>query len=294
MKKKLTLRNKRAITGYLFIMPFILGFIFLFLMPLVKSIQFSFNELRMSDKGYELIPVGLEYYKKALTIDPEFNRLLVESTLGTMMTVPIVIMFSFFAASLLNQSFRGRTIARAMFFLPVIVSTSAITGDFLMQAVSGTTGNQAQFTDATRYIIMLLMKTNLSPQFVMYIATAVENIYQVINASGIQIIIFLAGLQSIPASVYEAASMEGATAWESFWKITFPMISSLILVNTIYSIVDTFTKNNNAVISKISNELTQNIDYGYSSAMSWLYCIAILILLGVVSAIISKRVFYYE
>lgn len=295
MKKiKLSLTSRRALTGYLFILPFLLGFIFLFLTPMIQSIRFSFNEIQIIDNGYKLVGVGLKYYKKALTIDPVFNRLLIESVGSMLLSVPIIIIFSLFVASILNQKFAGRTLARAIFFLPVIVATSVVAGDFLMEAQELDTLQVEQFSQAAQYLINLLSKANINMNFIMYIVTAVENIYSIINASGIQIIIFLAGLQSISPSVYEAASMEGATSWESFWKITFPIISPLIIVNVLYSIIDTFTKNNNEIMLKIREAMVVNLDYGYSSAMSWIHSVAIVVFLYVIILTISKRVFYYE
>lgn len=295
MKKiKLSLTSRRALTGYLFILPFLLGFLFLFLTPMIQSIRFSFNEIQMVDNGYKLVGVGLEYYKKALTIDPRFNRLLIQSVGSMLLSVPIIIIFSLFIASILNQRFTGRTFARAIFFLPVIVATSVVAGDFMMEASETDVLQVEQFSQAAQYLIGLLSRANMNMTFVMYIVTAVENIYAIINASGIQIIIFLAGLQSISPSVYEAASMEGATSWESFWKITFPIISPLIIVNVLYSIIDTFTKNNNEIMLKIREAMVVHLDYGYSSAMSWIHSLAIITVLYVIIFSLSKRVVYYD
>lgn len=295
-RKSLTLAQKQEISGYLFISPFILGFLLLFLMPLIQSISYSVSELKMGIDGFELVPVQWANYEKALFIDPDFIRTLVESVGQMFFDVPIILIFSFFAATLLNQNFKGRGIVRVIFFLPVI----------MVSGVIGSTNTAAMIREGMQMeseqsAIMMstaladfLLQMEMSPQFTMYIMKAVDGISDVVVQSGVQILVFLAGLQSIPSSLYESASIEGATAWESFWKITFPMIGSLILVNTVYTIVNSFTSSKNEVIRMIKNVISQNIDYGLASAMSWIYFIVIALAVSIAMVCISKRVFYHE
>lgn len=295
-RKSLTLAQKQEISGYLFISPFILGFLVLFLMPLIQSISYSVSELKMGIDGFELVPVQWANYEKALFIDPDFIRTLVESVGQMFFDVPIILIFSFFAATLLNQNFKGRGIVRVIFFLPVI----------MVSGVIGSTNTAAMIREGMQMeseqsAIMMstaladfLLQMEMSPQFTMYIMKAVDGISDVVVQSGVQILVFLAGLQSIPSSLYESASIEGATAWESFWKITFPMIGSLILVNTVYTIVNSFTSSKNEVIRMIKNVISQNIDYGLASAMSWIYFIVIALIVSIAMVCISKRVFYHE
>ncbi len=122
----------------------------------------------------------------------------------------------------------------------------------------------------------------------------IDNIYDVAISSGIQIIIFLSGLQTISASMYEAADIEGCTKWESLWKITFPMVSSLFLVNWIYTVVDFCMRSDNEVIEKITTYMNVNLNYGLASAMSWTYFVLVMAIIGVSSIIISKGVYYYD
>lgn len=295
-RKSLTLAQKQEISGYLFISPFIVGFLLLFLMPLIQSISYSVSELKMGLEGFELVPVQWANYEKALFIDPDFIRTLVESVGQMFFDVPIILIFSFFAATLLNQNFKGRGIVRVIFFLPVI----------MVSGVIGSTNTAAMIREGMQMeseqsAIMMstaladfLLQMEMSPQFTMYIMKAVDGISDVVVQSGVQILVFLAGLQSIPSSLYESASIEGATAWESFWKITFPMIGSLILVNTVYTIVNSFTSSKNEVIRMIKNVISQNIDYGLASAMSWIYFIVIALIVSIAMGCISKRVFYHE
>ena len=295
-RKSLTLAQKQEISGYLFISPFILGFLLLFLMPLIQSISYSVSELKMGIDGFELVPVQWANYEKALFIDPDFIRTLVESVGQMFFDVPIILIFSFFAATLLNQNFKGRGIVRVIFFLPVIMVSGVIgsTNTAAMIRESMQMESEQSAIMMSTALADFLLQMEMSLQFTMYIMKAVDGISDVVVQSGVQILVFLAGLQSIPSSLYESASIEGATAWESFWKITFPMIGSLILVNTVYTIVNSFTSSKNEVIRMIKNVISQNIDYGLASAMSWIYFIVIALIVSIAMVCISKRVFYHE
>jgi ABC-type sugar transport system permease subunit len=140
----------------------------------------------------------------------------------------------------------------------------------------------------------LMEYTSLPNSVISVLSSAVNGLYDIIIVSGVQILIFLAGLQSISPSLYEASSMEGATQWENFWKITFPMISPLILVNSIYTVIDLFTNETNEMMTEIKNTIFKEIDYGYGSAMAWIYFVCIVVILALVGGIISRRVFYYD
>ena len=126
------------------------------------------------------------------------------------------------------------------------------------------------------------------------IFTMIDSIYDIVMASGIQIIVFLSGLQAISPSLYEAADVEGCSGWESFWKITFPMVSPLLLVNCIYTIIDFFMKNDNKVMELIYQVTYQDMKFGVSSAMSWIYFGIALAFIGVSSFIITRAVKSYE
>ncbi|MBZ4666700.1 sugar ABC transporter permease [Mahella sp.] len=302
-KHRLTLEGKKAITGYMFIAPFLVGLFVFFIYPLIQSIIFSFHDLEVTATGYKLTYAGLNNFRRAFFVDPDFRRILVESITQMITDVPLIVMFSFFAATLLNQEFKGRAFARAVFFLPVILTSGVIVAiensDMLLNMArssfeeEATTGAAASVVQALE-LRRLLMQTRLDPRFIGYITGAIDNIYQVVTASGVQILVFLAGLQTISPSLYEAAIVEGATGWEKFWKITFPMISPLILVNVVYSIIDSFTRPTNQVMQMIMDAAFRQSSYGYSSAIAWVYFIAIMLILGIAVGIISRWVFYQE
>lgn len=295
---KLSLSAKKAMMGYVFVSPFIIGLLTFFLFPMIQSIVFSLNQLEVTNGGYKLIPNGWEYYHRAMNIHPTFKRYLIEAVMSMVTNVPLIVIFSFFAANLLNQRFKGRMTARAIFFLPVILTSGIIltveNGDLLQNSLSVGDAANAHGIGRSMDLARMLLQSKLDPRFIGYITGAVDHIYEIVVASGVQILVFLAGLQSIPPSLFEASNIEGATGWENFWKITFPMVSPLILVNTVYSIIDAFTSSSNEVMKLVRNVAFVENNYGFSSAMSWIYFVTIMSVLGIVIWIISKNVFYYE
>lgn len=212
--------------------------------------------------------------------------------------VPTTLIVSFFMALLLNQSFKGRGLVRAIFFLPVILSSGVLVGleynNSLLSGMQEYISNNTQTANITTVLEEILSNSGFGKRFLTVVFDIVNNVYDVVIASGIQIIIFLSGLQTISKSMYEAATIEGCTAWESFWKITLPMVSSVILVNVIYTIVDFFMKTDSEVMTKISENMIQKMDYGFSSAMAWIYFAAVVLIIVVFSAITSRWVYYYE
>lgn len=297
----LSLVGKEAIAGLLFIIPFLVGFFGNFLPLIIESIKFSLSNMEVTSSGYVLSQAGnngFEHYIRLLTIDPDFNQMLLRSLGEMALKVPLVIIFSFFAANLLNQEFKGRAIARSIFFFPVILTSGVILGlensDLLVRTLSDTGANVDDTEAVLNVVYFIRTYTDLPMSIINYLTSAINGIYDIIIASGVQILIFLAALQSISPSLYEASSIEGATKWESFWKITFPMVSPIILVNSVYTIIDTFTNETNEMMSEIKSTIFTEIKYGYGSAMAWFYFICIAIVLAVVGSIISRKVFYYD
>lgn len=302
MKKKKSkvagLQRRKAISGYLFISPFIIGFLAFMIQPLCQSLYMSFCDVQVSPQGITNVFWGLTNFKRAFTIDTEFNRLLTEEISRMMINSLATMVFSFFVALILNQKFKGRALVRAIFFLPVILSSGVILGvetnNALLASVESMveeTTNTASITDTIKDI---LVTTGVGARAFETVFDIVDGIYDVAIASGIQIIIFLSGLQTISTNMYEAAAIEGCTAWESLWKITFPMISSLFLVNWIYTIVDYCMRSDNKVLDKISDQMIAFINYGFASAMSWIYFLIVMAIIGITSFIISKGVYYYD
>lgn len=300
-RKKKTLAFKNAVAGYLFIAPFIIGFIVFMIVPLGQSLMMTFNEVTpMSDgTGFAMDWVGIKNYKDAFTVDPEFVPFLISEITTMLINTPATLIFSFFIALLLNQTFKGRGAVRAIFFLPVILSSGVIVGieynNALLQDMKDVIADTSNDASITGVLESILVTSDSSPTGILfgYVFDIINQVYDIAIASGIQIIMFLSALQTISPSMFEAAKIEGCTAWESFWKITFPMVSSMILVNIVYTVIDFFLKTDNTVMTKISEEVGK-LSYGFSSAMAWVYFLCVIIILGIVSLIISKRVYYYE
>jgi ABC-type sugar transport system permease subunit len=260
---------------------------------------FSKVRIDIIKNGFDMEFTGLENLKRVFMIDPEFNRLLTEELWRMVLIVPAIIIFSLFIALILNQEFKARGFVRAVFFLPVILSSGIMIGletnNSLLSSMAETIkeGNLLK-ASITGVLEDILVSEGAASDFMKYIFVIVNQIYDIAMASGIQIIIFLSALQTIPASMFEAAEIEGATGWECFWKITFPMVSPLILVNVVYSVVDYFIRTDNLVMEKINITLIQRLDFSFSTAMAWVYFLTVMIIIGTAVGLISKKVYYYE
>ena len=304
-KKPASLDAKKARAGWLFVLPFVIGFIILYIPMLVSSIEFSFSKIHVLGKaGYALEFIGLENYRDAIFSDAEFVRTLTESIKQLVLDVPAIVIFSLFMAIVLNQKMLGRAVFRAIFFIPVILATGLIDqidqGNAAMNYMNsggidtGAGGAESEGLINTMDITNLLGNMVIGTELVEYVVGIVNNIFNIVNRSGVQMLIFLSGLQSISPAIYESCKMDGATGWETFWKITFPMISPMILVNTIYTVIDSFTSESNVVmryINRVYNTGTIR-PRELSSAMSWIYFVLVLALIGLVTLFVSAFVFY--
>ena len=298
VKKLKGLRKRNAISGYLFILPFIVGFLAFMVKPFFQSLYMSFCNVELGAGSFKMGFAGIANYLRAFTVDTEFNRLLAEEIWRMSYNALAIMVFSFFVALVLNQKFKGRAFVRAVFFLPVILSSGVILGieydNSLLASVQDTIQQSTGNASITGVIEEILMTSGIGGEVFDIVFESVDGVYDVAIASGIQIIIFLSGLQTISASMYEAAEIDGCTKWESLWKITFPMISPLFLVNWIYTIVDFCMRSDNAVIEKISDTMIVDLNYGFDSAMSWIYFLVVILIIGISSLIISKGVYYYD
>lgn len=293
-RKGLTLSQRRDRIGYVFILPWIIGFIFLFMVPAVQSLMYSFSNVNVTANGMKLDFIGFDNFIKAFTQDAEFPRELVNS-IGTMIyEVPIIAFFSMFIAGMLNQKFKGRTAARILFFLPVIIASGAtieiLTQGGMSTSVSGGTSIYMSYDNA---LFDMLMNAGFNMQLVDYLTAIVSKIFDITWKSGIQILLYLSALQGIPSSYYEVSSLEGATAWEEFWKITFPLLSPMTLVCVIYSIIDSFTDYQNTVMQLVDKSY-KALNYGYSAAQAWVYFLLIFIIIGLVNKLIFRNTVYTE
>jgi ABC-type sugar transport system permease subunit len=295
--KRLTYAQQKSLWGVLYVLPWLLGFVFFFVVPLILSFRYSLSSIEATSEGMNIQFVGMANYVEALTVNPNFNRTLTESVINMVVNVPLIIIFSLFLAVLLNQKFIGRSIARAIFFLPVILASGVIANlesSSLVQAIMDQNAASGGPIHALRAFELerMMLEIGVSETIVNYLTGAVDRIYQIISESGVQILIFLAGIQTISPQLYEASKIEGATGYEAFWKITFPMVSPLILVNVVYTIIDSFSRND--MTDLIISTGFDNFNFGLSSAMAWIYFAIIMFILLLTTYFVSKRVFYQE
>lgn len=299
-----SLDKRKARAGWIFVLPFVIGFLIIYLPIIFESIMYTFYRINvLSGGGYDLEAVGWDNYIQALFVDPKFVQTLLTGLQELIFSVPAILVFSLFMAVLLNQKMAGRAAFRAIFFIPVILATGLmesiesqnILSDY-MEDESGITtgagtGAAAEIVSAMD-IQVLFQNMRVGHELAEYAAAAVNNIFNIVNRSGVQMLIFLAGLQSISPAIYESCQIDGATGWETFWKITFPMISPMILVNAVYTIIDSFTTESNSVMKFIEAAYQQSNGREVSSAMAWIYFLIVMLIIAAVAGIMSAFVFY--
>lgn len=277
MKRK----NKKSLCGYGFIGLWLFGTVIFFLIPLVKSLIYSFSEVKI-DSGKTITEfVGFEKYIKILTEDEKYTEYLVNMVAETLWKTPVIIIFSLFIAVILNQKFRGRTFARAVFFMPVIIVTGSA-----YKIITGNINSAGNFstlfsTDFMGNFLEFIGIYGVSDKVNNFISAVADNIYGIVWNSGIQILLFLSALQNIPSSVREASLIDGATAWEFFWKITVPYIKPFILANIIFTVIDTFTNPLNTVMERTA-KMRNQWAFGEAAAMMWFYFMIIMIIISAV------------
>ena len=300
-KKAASLDKKKARAGWLFVLPFVIGFIVLYIPIVFNSIKSS---LILGNPDANIFKAYYDAFFGEKTT--EFKEILFSGIGDIVLDIPMILFFSLFMAVLLNQKMAGRAAFRAIFFVPVILSTgiiAAIDASAIVEAMDSTEGiddgsgesTAGQIVDAVD-MQRLFNGISVTDGMLKYVTDAINDIFNIVNRSGVQMLIFLAGLQSISPAIYESVQIDGATAWETFWKITFPMISPMILVNAVYTVIDAFT-NENAVMSYISTVSASNNaaeSVAIRSAMSWIYFLLVIAILGVLVAVLSAYTFYQK
>jgi len=343
--ERLTNPQRKALWGIIFVIPLCIGFVYFFLIPFILTLRYSLSYVaKFSDApGLTCINVGINnyiYIFKEYVMngsytsyeDYPFWRVLVSSGMDILTDLPIILIFSLIMAVVLNSKFRGRTFVRAVFFMPVIFNSQAI--DIAVAARSSMSAiieaNAQTVFDTMFSFKDFLLAANMPAQLVTFLSNASKKIYDIISYSGIQILIFLSAIQSVPTHLYEAAKMEGCTAYEMFWKITFPMVSPMLLTSAVYTIVDSYTRSIMvSLINAYSYTTEQSVTlgegltgkaldlynqhkflgrteeyvigeyeklskYGIGAGMSLLYSLLVLCVIGLVMLILSKVVFYYD
>lgn len=283
MKRKgLTMHGRNALTGSIFVLPWVIGFLIFTLYPIIYSIALSLNDVSIStEAGMQLTWKGFDYYYEALRIDTTFLTALGNNVLFICCATPIVLVFSLIIAILLNKSFVGRTIFRVLFFLPVII----MSGSVIQELLGSYTIDFATMSETVYNFLNTLPEFFRKPIFF-----ALENLVLILWYSGVQILLFLAGLQKVGRTLYEAAEIDGAGAWQKFWKITLPHVKPMILLNAIYTVMEIANSANNEVTNKISSHMFEvNRPFSFSAAMSWIYFLTVCGLLLVILILFGGR-----
>lgn len=284
--------KKKQLYGFLFVLPWILGFILFFAGPLISSLNYSFHNMELTADGLKGTFVGWDNFNYAIFKDPAFIREAVNSFVNMFYGVPLILVYSLFVAVLLKHKFRGRGFMRAISFLPVIIASGVLMQilkeDVFSEGMRG--GVESVYLFGGAGINNILNELGFGPQLIEVFNNIIARIFDLTWRSGVQVLLFLAGLHAIPGDLYEASSVEGARPWEQFWKITLPMLMPIMLLNVIYTIIDTFTDYGNGVIRMIYNTAFSQVRFGYSSALSWLYCLAIALFLGIAYLLLKKQI----
>ncbi|MDP4146938.1 MAG: sugar ABC transporter permease [Bacillota bacterium] len=273
MKKPITIETRRKIEGLAFISLWVIGLVLFWIYPLIYSFLMSLNEVTIMTDRLQFKFIGLTNFKKALFQDADIPNTFIQFIQQSIVIIPIIVVFALVIALLLNQKLKGRGIIRGIFFLPVVLTSGNLINELAGQKqgsinflVSVTSNNMFSF---------------LGPTWETTINNILANFLIILWYSGIQMLILIAGMQSISPSIYEAAKIDGANGWEIFWKITLPGITPFIFISVVYTIVDQFTLTSNPILTLVNDKIfNSNTGFGYASAISWIYFGVILLFLA--------------
>lgn len=282
------LKRRENLMGYVFVLPWLIGILGLVLYPLIQSFNFSLNNIRMIPGKRVMQFIGIDNYTRIFLKDPTFILDLKSYITETIIAVPVIVAFALIIAMLLNGKIRGRGFFRMIFFLPVIIASGSV---------------MTQLVDQDAATIPMLNLTMIQQMLNQYlpgflaegISSIFSNMITLLWYSGVQILIFLAALQKIDTSLYEAAKIDGGSGWECFWKITLPTIKPMLLLNAVYTVISLSNNDQNSLITLIyTTMLSATGGYGYASAMAWCYSIIVTVIVAVFALIIMGRKDIYE
>lgn len=283
-KRRLILkeRTRNTITGTLFFLPWLIGFFAITAYPLIYSLVICFNQVQIKPGSIELEFIGWEYFRQAFAVDTEFPTKLISSLSSVLMGTPLVVVFSLVIALLLNGKFKGRTLYRIVFFLPVIIMSGPVMSELMTESSAMSINMDIM---GIKNILM-----ELDGLWAGILLAFLNSFIRILWFCGVQIIVFLAGLQKVNRSMYEAAAIDGASAWESFWKITLPHLRPIILLNTIYTIIEMGAAADDATNIKIVASVRDIArPYSYAATLSWIYAFSLLVMILIAFALLKPR-----
>jgi oligogalacturonide transport system permease protein len=275
-------RQRETLSGLLFFLPWVIGFLAITCYPLIYSIVISFNQVAIRPGEVVLEPVGWEYFRQALFLDTEFPTLLVTSVTQVAIGTPISVVFALVMALLLNRGFKGRTVYRMIFFMPVIIMSGPVMSELMTETSAMSIDMDLMGLNA------ILME--LDKGWSLLLLKVLNSFIKILWFCGVQIIVFLVALQKIDGSMYEAASIDGASPWEAFWKITLPHLRPIIMLNAIYTIIEMGTAADDATNAKIMESITDIArPYSFAAAMSWIYAFCLMLLMTIAFLLLRER-----
>lgn len=299
MKK---LKKNRGITelksryGMMFVLPWTIGILLFFIIPLLQSVWYSFTEMTVQADGIRTIFVGLDNYREILISDPYYTNLLKQAVIQFLYSLPIILLLSLVLALLLNQRFIGRTFFRGLYFLPVIIASGTVITLLFATTSSDLNGigSSEAYTSNMFSVDDIVNYLQIDGKIAEYLISTISRIFDLVWSCGIQIVLFLAGLQSVPTSLYEASKVEGATKWEEFWFITFPMLSRVTLLVAIFTMVELITNDRIVLVSNVYDSMHSGI-YDTSSAMVWFYFLISGTIMGLLVLLYNRLIMkHYE
>ncbi len=288
-KKHKGVEQLKSRYGRLFVLPWEIGLVLFFFVPIITSIRYAFSEISMTNEGFEVGWVGLRWFKYYLMEDANYLNELTSSITSFLVQIPLILALSLILAIILNQKFAGRTLARAIFFLPVIIATGVIinimTSEYVNVSLVASAGSDTSYNSMIDFE-QILGNLGLPDEINNLIAGYIGDIFNLLWSCGVQIILFIAGLQTIPDQLYEVSRVEGASKWEEFWYITIPMLGNTILLVMVYTMIDMFTKK--AGVMKMAVDFMNKAVYDRSSAMLWMYFLVVGAIMAIVVGVYNK------
>lgn len=291
-KKVRSIEHRNARNGFYFILPWIIGITLFFISPLVQSILFSFCDVNLGDfGGLEFKFIGIDNFKRIFLINGGYTKNLTATLTYFVYSLPIIVILSLIFAIVLNQNFRGRLFARSLFFLPVIIASGVVMvllfSSGYGEPVSMSLGSSTSYSSEMIDFNSVLGQMGFSNEIIDFFSIYISKIFTLIWSIGVQIILFISGLQTIPAQLYEVSKVEGATKWEEFWYITIPMLGNIIFLVIVYTVVELCLSQDNKLVN-IAYNLMKVQNYGESSAMLWVYFLVTFGFVGIILLIYNK------
>lgn len=277
MRKPMKRRTRENFVGWSFLALWAFGFLVFTMIPMFTSLYYSLSDVVLDGEGIKVTFVGFDNYRIVFSSSEGFNflRSVGDFAIEILFKVPIITVFAIIIAVLLNQKIKGKGFFRAIYFLPVIIASGPVINQLIYQGA-------ATVPIVEEMGIIDLINNTFSEGLARPISSIFSELVVILWFSGVQILLFIAALQKIDRSIYEAAMIDGAGPWESFWKITVPGLSQMVLVSIVFTIINLATFSENEAILHIKNNMfALETGFGFSSAIAWLYFIALVIILGI-------------